>query len=86
MKINPMHSVNAYRKQQGVSQQQQAGQPNKRDEVQISSDAKKMQQSSQVSLERQEKIRQLKEKIDNGTYKADAHETARKFYDFWNEK
>ena len=84
MKINPMQSVNAYRKQQEVNTAKQPDMTRKQDDVQISSEAKKMQQSSQLNLDRQEKIQQLKEKIENGTYEVNAQETARKFYDFWN--
>ncbi|MDQ0254526.1 negative regulator of flagellin synthesis FlgM [Evansella vedderi] len=85
MKINPLHSVNAYRKQQEVNVQKTSSISQKRDQVQISSAAKKMQQSTQISAERQEKLNQIKEKIDSGTYEVKPKEVARKFYEFWDK-
>lgn len=83
LKINPLHSVNPYQKQQGVTSRKKVT-TSQRDEVQISSAAKQMQQTSQVSLDRQEKINQIKEKVDSGTYKVNPQEVARKFYEFWS--
>ncbi|MDG5786677.1 flagellar biosynthesis anti-sigma factor FlgM [Evansella sp. AB-P1] len=85
MKINPMHSVNAYRKQQDVTTQKTTEPTKKQDQLQISSEAKKMQESSQLSADRQEKISKLKADIDQGKYKVNANEVARKFYDFWSK-
>lgn len=84
MKINPLHSVNPYQKRQEITSKRKTA-ASQRDEVQISAEAKQMQQSSQISLERQEKIKEIKEKIDKGTYKVNAHEVARKFYEFWSK-
>ncbi|ADU31868.1 flagellar biosynthesis anti-sigma factor FlgM [Evansella cellulosilytica] len=86
MKINPIHSVNAYKKVQEVNVKQNQDVAKKRDDVQISSAAKQMQQSTQVSVDRQEKIEKLKAQIEQGEYKVNPNEVARKFYDFWNEK
>ncbi|UCZ52697.1 flagellar biosynthesis anti-sigma factor FlgM [Bacillus shivajii] len=85
MKINPIHSLNMYRKSQEVKGKQDVNQVNKRDEVKISSEAKQMQATQKTSLDRQEKINDIKAQIENGTYQVDAKEVARKFHDFWSK-
>ncbi len=79
-----MHSLNMYRKQQEVKGNEDHNQSNKRDEVNISSEAKQMQASKSGSVDREDKIQEIKEKIENGTYNVDPKEVARKFYEFWS--
>lgn len=85
MKINPMHSVQAYKKLQESQQKQNDGKSARADQVQISSEAKEMAKQKGIPPERQEKINDVKAKIDNGTYKINHNEVARKIYDFWNQ-
>ncbi|SDZ33343.1 negative regulator of flagellin synthesis FlgM [Evansella caseinilytica] len=85
MKIYSMHSMNIYRKQQEWSGVKSHASNSKRDEVNISAAAKKMQDSSKITQERQEKLEKIKAEIDSGTYKVNAQEVARKFYEFWSE-
>ncbi|AOM81898.1 flagellar biosynthesis anti-sigma factor FlgM [Salisediminibacterium beveridgei] len=85
MKINPMQSVQAYRKLQETQQQEKQDKPQKSDEVQISKEAKAMmEKSTTYSAERAEKVQEIKAQIENGTYKVNAQETAKKFYEFWD--
>ncbi|MFA9558919.1 flagellar biosynthesis anti-sigma factor FlgM [Evansella sp. AB-rgal1] len=85
MKINPIYSLNAYRKQQEVSSKKSTELQKKHDQLEISSAAQNMQKVNQYAIDRQEKIEKIKDQIEQGTYKANAHETARKFYEYWNE-
>ncbi|MFC0477864.1 flagellar biosynthesis anti-sigma factor FlgM [Robertmurraya beringensis] len=48
----------------------------KADKVEISSAAKEMQQISQVDASRQKKVEELKQSVQNGTYKTNATATA----------
>jgi negative regulator of flagellin synthesis FlgM len=48
----------------------------KADKVEISSAAKEMQQISQVEAARQKKVEELKQSVQNGTYKPNATATA----------
>lgn len=66
-------------------QQLKADVTKKKDQVEISPEAKLMQQESKIVADRQEKMEALKEKVQNGEYKVNSQEVARKFYDFWNE-
>ncbi|MBU9711767.1 flagellar biosynthesis anti-sigma factor FlgM [Evansella tamaricis] len=84
MKINPMHSVHAYQKAQEVGGKKKVATSKNQDRLDISLEAKKMQESSKFSAERQEKVDQVKAKIENGTYEVNAREVAKKFYDYWN--
>lgn len=58
----------------------------KADKVEISSAAKEMQQISQISTARQEKVEQLKLQVQNGTYKVKPQEIATSIMDFYSNK
>ncbi|RXJ02288.1 flagellar biosynthesis anti-sigma factor FlgM [Anaerobacillus alkaliphilus] len=86
MKINPYSQIqNVYRKQVG-KQQPKADVSQKRDQLQISNEAKIMQQETRISTERKERIEALKAQVNAGEYKVNAEDVARKFYDYWNER
>jgi negative regulator of flagellin synthesis FlgM len=55
----------------------------KRDQVEISAEAKELQQHPQWQIERENKVRQLKEQVQSGTYKIDAHAVAKSIYDYY---
>ena len=55
----------------------------KQDKVEISAAAKELQQLSQWTVEHQEKVRKLKEQVQNGTYQIDAKEIAKSVYRFY---
>lgn len=63
-----------------------AAQNKKADKVEISSTAKEMQQLSQVSVERKQKVDELKIQVENGTYKLDSKETAKSIINFYRNK
>ncbi|WP_209121475.1 flagellar biosynthesis anti-sigma factor FlgM [Alkalihalobacillus sp. BA299] len=84
MKINPYQSIqnNPYRKQ--VEKQTSTNETStKKDQIQISKAALELQQSTRIDAARQEKVSELKEKIQSGTYKVDAQAVANKLYDYW---
>lgn len=85
MKINPYNNIQNIYKKQVDRAQPKAEVTKKKDELQISTEAKLMQQESRITTERKEKVEALKEKVQNGEYKVNSEEVARKFYDFWNE-
>ncbi|WP_017726236.1 flagellar biosynthesis anti-sigma factor FlgM [Halalkalibacterium ligniniphilum] len=85
MKINPFQSVqsNPYRKQ--VEKQEQVGKTSqKRDRLEISEEAKIMQQGNHLELERAEKVEAIKRQVEAGEYKVNPKAVANKLYDFWN--
>ncbi len=85
MKINPMQSVQqAYRKLQETQDRQQQSQTKRSDQVEISSEAKEMARAKELSAERQERVNEVKDQIDKGTYKVNHEEVAKKFYEFWD--
>lgn len=85
MKINPYGNIqNVYRKQ--LEKQQAKGDVTKKnDQLEISKEAKMMQQETKVATERKEKVEALKQKVQSGEYKVNPQEVAKKFYEFWNE-
>jgi negative regulator of flagellin synthesis FlgM len=78
--------VNPYRRQ--FDKEMQAKKPvakQDQDKVEISAAAKELQQISQSTVERQEKVRKLKEQVQNGTYQIDAKTIAKSIYKFYFE-
>lgn len=85
MKINPYGNIqNIYKKQVEKAQPKEAV-AKKKDQLEISTEAKLMQQETRITTERKEKVEALKQKVQNGEYKVNSEEVARKFYDFWNQ-
>ncbi|ANB59450.1 flagellar biosynthesis anti-sigma factor FlgM [Anoxybacteroides amylolyticum] len=58
----------------------------KKDQVEISEEAKELQQNSSWMLERQNKVQALKEQVQSGSYKVDAYAVAKSVYDFYFNK
>lgn len=87
MKINSLGSqgINPYKQQ--MNKVDQLGQMAKKqkDKVEISSTAKEMQQVSQLTTQRQAKVEGLKLQVENGTYKANALETAKGILQFYSK-
>jgi negative regulator of flagellin synthesis FlgM len=85
MKINPLGSqgINPYKRQMNKMDQagKTAGQT--ADKVEISSAAKGMQQSSQITNQREAKIDALKIQVENGTYKVDTKSVAKSIVNFY---
>ncbi|MBB5173764.1 flagellar biosynthesis anti-sigma factor FlgM [Texcoconibacillus texcoconensis] len=86
MKINPFHNVNQiYQKQTQQNKVEQNERPKQRDQIEISSEAKRMQVDAKRDPERQEKIDQLKQKINDGTYDVPSQDVAKKVAQFWSD-
>lgn len=85
MRINPLNHINNQYQRNQIERQEQSDSVKKRDQLEISKAAKEMQQGSRIEQEREMRVKELKEQVDNGSYKVDAHAVARKFYDYWNE-
>lgn len=56
------------------------------DKIEISTVAKEMQQISQYTTERQEKVAEIKLQVENGTYKINPQEVAKSVYRFYFQK
>lgn len=83
MRINPMNGVQNIYRRQLEKYEKTLETKLKRDKIEISMEAKQLQQTNQMEKARQEKINHIKEQIESGNYKVDAKEVARKFYEFW---
>jgi negative regulator of flagellin synthesis FlgM len=86
MRIDNLGSmgVNPYKRQ--LDKQIDSKKPTaKQDKVEISTTAKELQQVSKWAVEHQEKVRKLKEQVQNGTYKIDADAIAKSIYEFYFE-
>ncbi|MCA1031437.1 flagellar biosynthesis anti-sigma factor FlgM [Bacillus timonensis] len=84
MKINNLGptGMNPYRKQMNKVASLGAT-TSKTDKVEISSAAKQLQETSPVTVARQEKIQALKQQVQSGTYEIDAKAIAGSVVDFY---
>ncbi|SFQ24671.1 negative regulator of flagellin synthesis FlgM [Salibacterium halotolerans] len=88
LNINPLGSVNnPYQKNTDAKPQvRPETQQQEKDKLEISSQAKQMQQSGDIETARSDRIEELKNEVRSGNYKFDAQESAQKFLDFWSGK
>lgn len=89
MKINNYQSmgIQSYKKNfQKDKFETSNKQLDKQDKVEISSQAKKLQEQSKVEENRSEKVERLKQQVQSGEYKVDAEETAKGIIKFFFNK
>jgi negative regulator of flagellin synthesis FlgM len=86
MKINPMGptGINPYKKQ--LNKLAETEKITKTDKVEISSAAKQLQETSPVTVARQEKVEALKQQVQSGNYKVNPEAVAKGVYDFYYKK
>lgn len=84
MKINPLHSLTTNPYQNTAKQKETAKETERKqaDKLEISVDAKKMLEHSEVRTEREKKVAELKKQYEAGTYKVDYERTAEKMLKF----
>lgn len=87
-----IQSIKAYQqnRQTSSSGNKPSGTQNTRDEVNISQEAKALLQQHTVrdvtSPERSERINQLKDAVQNGTYHVDSRQVVEKMIQYWKWK
>jgi negative regulator of flagellin synthesis FlgM len=87
MRINHFNSIqnNPYKKQVHDMKQEKVQSGYKRDELQISDEAKKLLSSSKFEQDRAEKVNEIKNQLDKGTYKVNVSETTESIINFWKK-
>lgn len=75
--------INAYQKHNQKPAIDKSNASSKKDQVQISEQAKAMLESKTTDPARQEKVQQLKSQVQSGEYKVDSQKVAEKIYQFW---
>jgi negative regulator of flagellin synthesis FlgM len=87
MKINNFRpsGVNPYKNQMNKLDQVEKATNKKSDKVEISAEAKEMQQVPSLEQERQMKVDKLKIEVENGTYKPHPTEIAKSMIQFYKK-
>ncbi|MBS4195514.1 flagellar biosynthesis anti-sigma factor FlgM [Lederbergia citri] len=85
MKINPFRHVDAnpYKKQLNKPEKIQT--TGKTDKVEISAEAKEMQKLPSIVKEREMRVAELKNQVQNGNYKLDVKEVAKSIAKFYRQ-
>ncbi|SET09429.1 anti-sigma-28 factor, FlgM family [Oceanobacillus limi] len=58
---------------------------NQKDQLEISSAAKQLQESEKVHPKREAYVQEIKNAVESGEYKIDHEKTAQKMIDFWSK-
>ncbi len=87
MRINHYNSIqtNPYKQQSQDMKQPKVQSLYKKDEIQISDEAKKLLSSSKFEQERLDKVSEIKQQVENGTYKMNIAGTAKSIKEFWSK-
>jgi negative regulator of flagellin synthesis FlgM len=87
MRINHFNSIqnNPYKKQTQDVKQETVQSTYKKDEIQISDEAKKLLSSSKFEQERADKVNEIKQQVESGSYKVNASKVAKSILDYWRE-
>lgn len=59
---------------------------NKQDQIEISKEALKLQESEKVSKQRTEYVQSIKNQVASGNYQIEPEKIAKKMMDFWSGK
>lgn len=79
--------IQAYQRQIQLSKVEKTKPVQNEDKVQISTQAKQLfEKDTELNIDRQEKIKSLKEQIQSGNYQVDSKAVAEKVYQFWFDK
>jgi negative regulator of flagellin synthesis FlgM len=87
MRINHFNSIqnNPYKNQVQDMRQEKVQSGYRKDELQISDEAKKLLSSSKFDQDRAEKVSEIKNQVDKGMYKVNVSETAKSIINFWQK-
>jgi len=78
-------NFNPYKKQINAQENMRKAETRK-DQLEISPQAKKMQEQVKPSPERAAYVEEIKTAYESGDYKVDLEKTAQKMMDFWSKK
>ncbi|MBP1971173.1 negative regulator of flagellin synthesis FlgM [Virgibacillus natechei] len=87
MKINGPNQTNfnPY-KNQMQKQADYKNEVNKKDQIEISSQAKQLQENEKPHVQRASYVQEIKNAVESGEYKVNPERTAEKMIDFWSKK
>jgi negative regulator of flagellin synthesis FlgM len=87
MRINHFNSIqnNPYKKQAQDLKQETVQSAYKKDEIQISDEAKKLLSSSKFEQERADKVNEIKQQVESGNYQVNTSKVAKSILDFWRK-
>jgi negative regulator of flagellin synthesis FlgM len=85
MRINHFNSIqnNLYKKQTQDVKQEIVQSAYKKDEIQISDEAKRLLSSSKFEQERADKVNEIKRQVQSGNYQVNTSKVAKSILDFW---
>ena len=85
MKINNFRPVNMNPYNKQMEKQEQLQSSKQKDKIEISPEALELQRGNQHEIDRQERVNELKSKVQSGEYKVNPEEIAHKMYSFWDD-
>lgn len=85
MKINGSNQTNFNPYKNQIQKQAEIkNDANKKDQIEISSAAKQLQESEKSNAKRASYVQEIKNQVESGEYKVNHEKTAQKMIDFWS--
>ena len=87
MEINKINlpAINPYKANELKAEQTVKKALPQTDKLEISTEAKKLSEISSYSVERNERVQEIKSQVDAGTYKVDSEQLAKKLISYYNK-
>ncbi|OZU88802.1 flagellar biosynthesis anti-sigma factor FlgM [Virgibacillus indicus] len=87
MKINGPNQTNFNPYKNQIQKQNEVKKEiNKKDQIEISSHAKQLQENEKPNAKRAAYVQEIKNAVESGEYKINHEKTAQKMIDFWSKK
>ncbi|WP_249871321.1 flagellar biosynthesis anti-sigma factor FlgM [Oceanobacillus saliphilus] len=86
MKINGTNHTNFNPYKQQIQKQAEVKKDiQSKDQIEISSEAKQLQENEKTSEKRATHVQEIKQAVESGNYKVNPEKTAQKMLDFWSK-
>ncbi|WP_087972567.1 flagellar biosynthesis anti-sigma factor FlgM [Oceanobacillus rekensis] len=85
MKINGPNQTNFNPYKQQIQKQSEVKKDIQKDQIEISSQAKQLQEKDKISEKRASHVQEIKQAVDSGSYKVNQEKVAQKMLEFWSK-
>ncbi|WP_042142641.1 flagellar biosynthesis anti-sigma factor FlgM [Paucisalibacillus sp. EB02] len=87
MKVNGPNQTNFNPYKNQIQKQMEMKKVGKQqDQLEISSEAMKLQENTKVNAKREAYVQEIKNRVDSGQYEINYEKTAQKMIDFWSKQ
>lgn len=86
MKVNGPNQTNFNPYKNQIHKQMEVKKASKHDQLEISTEAMKLQENTKVSAQREAYVQEIKNRVESGQYEINYEKTAQKLAEFWSKQ